>query len=115
MHISSHGSYKHDNYSLILENLEKYGQEQIVEQKTLKSIVQSYASEIKNIDLVVLSTCHSGGFFDLFSKSKPKYAVYADKTKPISDLVCVQFTKYFYSELIEGNSLIKKQKKKLIN
>ena len=105
LHISSHGSYKHDNYSLILENLEKYGQEQIVEQKTLKSIVQSYASEIKNIDLVVLSTCHSGGFFDLFSKSKPKYAVYVDKTKPISDLVCVQFTKYFYSELIEGNPI----------
>ena len=106
LHISSHGIINNKNYSLILENLENCGQKQIVEKNTLQSILQYNPSNINNINLIVLSTCHSGGFQELFTQiCKPKNIVYVNKKDPIADIVCVSFVEYFYSELIEGNQI----------
>ena len=61
---------------------------------------------LRNINLIVLSTCHSGGFQELFTQiCKPKNIVYVNKKDPIADIVCVSFVEYFYSELIEGNQI----------
>ena len=107
MHISSHGFYdKNKNYSVLFEDLEKCGQEQPIQRNTLRSILQSNSSKIQNIDLIILTSCHSENFKELIVEvCKPKYIIYINKEDEINDLVCVFFTEYFYSELTEGNSI----------
>ena len=97
---------KQYNFNLILENLEKCGEKQTIKQDTLETYLTSYSSKIKKIDLIILTICYSGCFFDLILKyCKPNNVIYIDKNSEINDIVCVRFTEYFYSELINGNSI----------
>ena len=108
LHISCHGLYNKDNkdYSVLFEDLDKCGQEQHIQKNTLRSILQSNSSKIQNIDLIILTSCHSENFKELIVEiCKPKYIIYINKEDEINDLVCVFFTEYFYSELTEGNSI----------
>ena len=108
LHISSHGELgeKYNDFRLILENLDKYGNEQKITSNVLKNILIDNAKEIKNIDLIVLSNCHSGGFMELFKNiSSPKYIIYVNKKDTINDYVCILFCEHFYSELSEGKSI----------
>ena len=108
LHISSHGKYIKDNkdYYVLFEDLDKCGQEQVIQKNTLKSILQSNSSKIQNIDLIILTSCHSENFKELIVEvCKPKYIIYINKEDEIRDIVCVFFTEYFYSELTEGNSI----------
>ena len=106
LHISSHGIIDDKSYSLVLENLEKCGQEQIVKTNTLQTLLQSNPSNINNMDLIVLATCHSGHFKELFTKfCKPKNIIYVDPNEGINDKLCVSFCEYFYSELTEGKTI----------
>ena len=106
LQISSHGiNYDDVGYNIILENLEKYGQKQIENRDNLKIILENNSSAIKNIDLIILLTCHSEGFQELFVKGSPKYIIYVDKKCEIGEPLCLKFSKYFYSELLDGNSI----------
>ena len=108
LQISCHGLYNKDNkdYHVLFEDLDKCGQEQPIQKNTLRSILQSNSSKIQNIDLIILTSCHSENFKELIVEvCKPKYIIYINKEDEINDLVCVFFTEYFYSELTEGNSI----------
>ena len=108
LHISCHGCLdkKNQNYSLLLENLDKCGQEQNIQKNTLKSMIQSNSSKINKIDAIILTSCHSEGFQELLVEiCNPKYIIYINKADPIADIVCVLFAEYFYSELTEGKSI----------
>ena len=125
LHISSHGKLenkedkknilennvekiadKQYNFNLILENLGKCGERQTIKQDTLVAYLKSYSSKIKKIDLIILTICYSGCFFNLIKNNcEPNYVIYIDKDSKINDLVCVRFTAYFYSELINGSSI----------
>ena len=104
LQISSHGRKK-ENYQLVLENSD--GCQQKVDKIFLKNILENNKKEIKNIDLIILTSCYSGCFQELFEQAEccPKYIIYVDRNEEINDLVCVYFTEFFYSELIEGNSI----------
>ena len=106
LQISSHGIYNEvDGYKIVLENLEKFGQKQIENRNNLKIILENNSSTIKNIDLIILLTCQSEGFKILFEKVFPKYIIYVGKDCEIGDPLCLKFTEYFYSELLDGNSI----------
>ena len=123
LHISSHGILENDlikklgqltekqlneqyKFDLILENLGKCCEEQTIKQDTLETYLKSYSSNINKIDLIILTSCFSGGFADLIIKiCKPKYIIYVDKYSPINDYVCVNFINYFYLELVNGSSI----------
>ena len=89
-------------FSLVLENLEKFGEKQIVNEESLKYLLKCFSHKIKPIEGVILSTCYSGGFAELFFKHKPKNVIYIDKKTEIGDFTSVKFAKYFYEELFEG-------------
>ena len=122
LHISSHGLLKNkenkmgDNteYSLVLEYLNNsgnsgknfpYGGRQIIEEEKLRNLLKLFSNKIKNIHGVILSTCHSGGFAELFFEHKPQNIIYVDKKTEIGDYTSVKFTKYFYEEFLEGTPI----------
>ena len=108
LQISSHGRLNDEtkDFKLVLENLEKNGQEQIIEKNVLEDVIKNNAEKIKNIDLIILANCHSGGFQELFEPNcSPKYTIYVDKKNDIDDYVCTLFCEHFYSELAEGESI----------
>ena len=97
---------KQYNFNLILENIEKCGEKQTIKQDTLETYVNSYKSKMKKIDLIILTICYSGCFFDLILKYyNPNNVIYIDKNSNINDIVCVRFVEYFYAGLINGNSI----------
>ena len=111
LHISSHGALKlkdenitdknNVKYSLIMEDLDKYGEKQYYKEEAIKNLLKLVSDKIQNIDLIILSTCHSGGLEELFSKYNPKNIIYVDKKTKIDDFTCVKFTEFFYVELME--------------
>ena len=107
LHISSHGIINKENeFYLILEELDKYGKKQIISKNSLESIIIENAKKIKNIDLIVLSNCYSGGLKTIFENiSSPKYIIYVNEKYDINDQTCVLFCEHFYSELSEGKSI----------
>ena len=115
LHISSHGSLELKNkygkgkyntkYSLILEDLDKYGEKQKYEENAIKTLLKCISHKIKNIDLIILSTCYSGGLEELFSEYNPKYIIYVDKYTKIGDYTSIKFTKYFYEELVKDRPI----------
>lgn len=117
LHISSHGTLKlkkeksKDNndteYTLIMEDLGKknFGQRQEYEENAIKALLKCVSQKIKNIELIILSTCYSGGLEELFSEYNPKSIIYVDKYTEIGDYTSVKFTKYFYEELINDRPI----------
>ena len=122
LHISSHGSLKNkdnkigDNteYSLVLEYLNNsgnydnnfpYGDRQMINEEKLRNLLTLLSNKIKNIHGIILSTCHSGGFAELFFEHKPQNIIYVDKKTEIGDYTSVKFTKYFYEEFLEGTPI----------
>ena len=118
LHISSHGCLDEDKnkYSLIMENLDEssykekdgvktIGKQQSIDESILDSQLRKVSSKIKNIDLIILSTCFSGGLAKLFLKYGAKNVIYIHEKWKVADLTSVKFTEYFYSKLIDGYSI----------
>ena len=105
LHISSHGTFDGKNYSLIIENLGKYGEKQAINYKELESILKSGQLNISKIDLVILTICHSEDFGKLFLKYGAKNVIYIDRKTKIIDRISVLFVKYFYQNILEGKSI----------
>ena len=103
LHISSHG-YLDENkeYSLRLEDK---GILQVIEQKRLKEILSDVSAQLKNIDLVFVSTCYSENFGKLFLENQVKNVIYIQGKAPISDMAAVKFSTIFYGELVKGSTI----------
>ena len=110
LQISSHGYlnnaefYNEMNmdYSLILE---ENGEINYIDKNSLEEILKSNANNIKNIDLIIVSTCYSQSLGQLFYKYKAKNVIYIHGLTPISNLASVIFNEYFYEELVKGKSI----------
>ena len=116
LHISSHGHCKffkdkNNEYKICLENLnsENYGEKEDLKDSEIKKIIEFASKKNKKpINLIILSSCYSEGFKNFIIPSKlAKNIIYVDGKCPIQDLTCVKFTKYFYKELIDGQSISK--------
>ena len=115
LHISSHGLLNKTTkkYSLILESSENCGKMQSIEEEMLSKYLQSNEVNLGKIDLVILLSCYSERFKNLIinhCKNKyPKYIIYVkilpELNGTINDKLCILFTKYFYKELTDGNSI----------
>ena len=77
LHISAHG-YFNGKYSLNLENL-KNGQNQIINIDELEAILKLNKKNISKMDLVILLTCYSEDFSDLFLKYGAKNVIYINR------------------------------------
>ena len=106
LHISSHGYYE-GTYFLVLENLMKNGQIQKVNYNKLKYILNSNIENIKKMDLVFVSTCHSQDLGELFLECGAKNVIFIHRNMKIIDNVIIKFSFYFYQNLIIGNSIKK--------
>ena len=110
LHISSHGKINRKTgdkweYSLVIEDFEeksKFGEKKEMNEQSLRGLLNWVSHKIKDIDVVILSTCHSGGLHELFKEHKPKNIIYVDKKTKIGDYTSVKFTDYFYQELLDG-------------
>ena len=106
LHISSHGSLDENcNYSLCLENLQDSGKLQKIELSKLRDKLELNKNKIKELDLVIVSTCHSQDFGKLFLEYGAKNVIYIYKKTPIFDNTSIKFTEYFYENLLEGYSI----------
>ena len=105
LHISSHGAYDGKFYSLIIENLNKFGQRQIINHNKLETILDSGKLNIKNIELVILTTCYSQGFGKLFLERGVKNVICIDKKTEVLDRISILFVKYFYQNILEGKNI----------
>jgi len=104
LHISSHGVFD-GTYNLVVENLQKFGQKQLVNYNKLKMITDTGKSNISKIDLVILSTCFSEDFGKLFLDKGVKNIIYIDQKTEVVDRISVLFVKYFYQNIFEGKSI----------
>ena len=104
LHISSHGIFDGE-YNLVVENLQKFGQKQLVNSNKLKMIIDKGKSNINKIDLVILSTCFSEDFGKLFLDNGVKNVIYIDQKTEVVDRISVLFVKYFYQNIFEGKSI----------
>ena len=104
LHIASHGDLEESNnkYFLILENNLK---QQSIYYDKLENILKANSSNIKNIDLVFVSTCHSEGLGKLFKKYGAKNVIYITGMTPISNIAALKFSEFFYQELVNQNSI----------
>jgi hypothetical protein len=100
LHISAHGFFDQKRiYSL---HLEDKGILKRVDQDRLKQILSSVSDQLKNIDLVFVSTCYSENFGKLFLENQVKNVIYIQGKTPISDMVAVKFSAIFYDKLVKG-------------
>ena len=104
LHISAHGTFD-GNYSLIVEDLDKYGQDKKIKINALKSILIAGKKNINNIDLVIVSTCYSEDFGKLFLEYGAKNVIYTRRKTELSDDISVCFVKYFYQNLVKGKAI----------
>ena len=121
LHISSHGvvNKETNKYKLVLESQENCGKKLVIEEEMLIKYFQSNQVNLENIDLVVLLSCFSERFKNIIIKycknKSPKYIIYVKKIPEfggeIKDKLCILFTKYFYKELLDGNSIYDSFKK----
>ena len=61
---------------------------------------------IEKLDLVIVSTCFSGDFGELFLKYGAKNVIYICRKTAIYDNTSIKFSEYFYKNLIEDNSIM---------
>ena len=104
LHISAHGNLE-NQYSLIVENIQKNSELYNLNYNTLKYILNINCINISKLDLVFVSTCYSEDFGKLFLEYGAKNVIYIDKKTEINDKVSVIFTEYFYENLIEGHTI----------
>ena len=78
---------------------------QNITEDQLKNTIKHSSHNIKNMEAIILSTCHSGGLKEIFEEYNPKKIIYIDKYTEIGDFTSVKFTKYFYEELFEGHPI----------
>ena len=104
LHISSHGILD-ENYSLMVENLNKNGQRQFIDYNKLEMILKTGKININKIDLVIVSTCYSEDFGKLFLKYGVRNVIYIDKKTELIDDLSVFFVKYFYRNLLENKNI----------
>ena len=106
LHISSHGHFEEkDKYSLVVENLKKFGQKQLINYNNLKFILEKGKLNVSKIDLVIVSTCYSEDFGKLFLEYGAKNVIYIDRKTELIDRISVIFTKYFYQNILENKSI----------
>jgi len=105
LHISAHGIYENGNYSIILENLKKNGQRMDIDINKLKLILEMNKSNISQIDLVIISTCHSQDFAELFLEYGAKNVIFIQRKTKVIESIILKFTKYFYQKYLEGVSV----------
>ena len=72
LHISAHGSYKKEQYSLVLENLGRNGQIFYLDKEKLKHILNFCKNNINKIDLIIVSTCYSHDLGKVFKECGEK-------------------------------------------
>ena len=104
LHISSHGVIddKNQKYKLILE---ENGKQQILEYDILEKIIKTNKNNLKNIDLVFLSTCHSQQLGELFLDNGVKNVIFVESVNEISNICALKLLEYLYHELIKGHSI----------
>ena len=106
LHISSHGNFEEkDKYSLVVENLKKFGQKQLINYNNLKFILEKGKLNVTKIDLVIVSTCYSEDFGKLFLEYGAKNVIYTRRKTELSDDISVCFVKYFYQNLVKGKAI----------
>ena len=113
LHISSHGMLERNgdnyDYSLVIEDFEEkdtnFGEKIKKDKEKLKNFFTLLSHKIKDIDVVILSTCHSGGLQEILKEFKPKNIIFVDKKTEIGDYTSVKFTEYFYQELLDGRPI----------
>ena len=103
LHISSHGRLDENlKYSLILE---EKGVLQKINLDRIKEILTTLRNQIKKIDLVFASTCYSEALGKLFLDFGIKNVIYIQGMTPVSDKAAINFSKNFYSEIINGTPI----------
>jgi hypothetical protein len=115
LHISAHGYFSNpvdcsknkgkEIYNLCLENLKKNGQIESININQLKSILYLNRANISQLDLVIVSTCYSEDFANLFLEYGAKNIIYINGKTEIIDRISVIFVKYFYQNIIEGQTI----------
>ena len=106
LHISAHGIYDENAYSLILENLKDKGQTINIKKDVLEYyFLNANKKNLNQIDLVIVSTCYSEDLGKLFLKYGVKNVIYIKQKTEIFDDISVKFTEYFYENLIKGKSI----------
>ena len=111
LHISAHGFFDGNKYSLNIENLNQNGQSKLININNLDSILKLCMKNVSKLDLVIASTCYSEDLSDLFLKYGAKNAIYVDRKVEIIDRISVLFVKFFYYFLFEGYSIKKSYEK----
>ena len=106
LHISAHGLYD-GNYSLVVENLKKCGKKQLIDINSLDLILKSAKINLRQLDLIILSTCYSENFAKKFIEYGAKNVIYINGLTKVYDQINILFVKYFYENLIEGETIEK--------
>ena len=104
LHISAHGCFD-KNYSLVIENLKENGQNKFIDIFKLNSFLSLCKNNLRQIDLVIVSTCYGQSLSDVFIKYGVKNVIFIEENVEIIDRISVIFTKFFYFFLLEGNSI----------
>ena len=106
IHISCHGkkpeNVEENDYALVLENR---GRTQKLGKKEIEELLASVKEKLKNIDLVVLSSCHSEVAGKLFLKYGVKNVVYINKKFEVSNTASLDFAISFYQKLIDCQTI----------
>ena len=103
LHISSHGDID-DNQKYKLK-LEENGKEQILKYDILEKIIKANKNNLKNIDLVFVSTCHSQQLGELFLDNGVKNVIFVESINQISNVCALKLLEYLYDELIKGHCI----------
>ena len=103
LHLSSHGKLStQKEFSLCLEDR---GELKKIPQSRLSEILKSYSRQLKKIELVFASTCHSQFLGNLFLENGVKNVICIQGITPISDKAALQFSENLYNEIIKGNTI----------
>ena len=104
IHISCHGLNPSgaSGYALKFEN---QGESQYIYETQLDKFLGNFQAQLKCIDLVILSSCHSEVAGKLFKKHGVKNVIYIDKNWPVSNTVSLDFAISFYQNLIDCKSV----------
>ena len=102
IHISCHGKDPNKGYALVLEDK---GNKFELPKKELEDMLKNLTKQLQNIDLVVLSSCHSEVAGNLFYKYGVKNVIYIDENFPVSNTASLNFAIAFYQKLIDCYSI----------
>jgi hypothetical protein len=104
IHISCHGLNPSGAAGYALRFEEK-GKRQDIYEKQLDELLGKFEDQLKCIDLVFLSSCHSEVAGKLFKKHGAKNVIYIDKNWPVSNTASLDFAISFYQNLVNCKSV----------